>query len=284
MTVMLGRMMYDPSNEDNLTVEDHLQLPSFPMSVNLPYQKFKVRQDATDVVERAERAIKAHSEGFKVVDESGASVLLAVLSHANTGTWLDADTAPYTGMYSLMPDGAIEGRHEAPAGYDGDSEDVEGTKCLPVIERDSFENPTDSVNTQLDKLFVGSNRYIRFEPTVGKDWTLVRQNQPLWRPLHTPVKVWTPAEMVAHPRYADLCLLAALATTEIRGKLAYAALDLVVGSAAWVDLDSAPKVQLVRHVAGLCHYSNGIRCNLARLDIEAHLRSHRASASVGKSK
>lgn len=285
MSAMLGKTMYDPRHAGvDLKVEEYLQLPSFLMSINLPYQKFKVRQDATDAVERAERAIKAHSEGHRVVDESGASMLLAVLKHANTGTWLDADTAPYTGMYALMPDGQIEGRHEAPAGYDGASEDVEGTKCLPVIERDAFENPTDSVNTQLDKLFIGGNRYVRFEPTVGKDWTLVRQNQPLWRPLHTPLKVWTPAEMVAHPHYADLCLLAALATTETRGKLAYASLDLAIGSTAWVDLDSAPRVQLVRHVAELCHYSNGIRCNLARLDIEAHLKTNRASAATGKSK
>jgi len=292
MIAMLGKTMYDPKHFDreDLVVEDHLQLPEFLVSINLPYQKFKLRQDATDAVERAERVIKAHAEGRKVVDEAGASMLLLVNWHANEGAWLNdmfSEAAFFTGMYRLH-NGKIECRKEVPAGFEGDFEDIKGTedgsglihthRCEPEKYKTYCENPADSVNKQLDKLFVGPNSYIKFEPTIGKDWTLVREGQPLWLPHNTPRKMWAPAELAALPHYHDLCRLAALATVKEEGKLAYASMDVAIGATAWVDLDSAPRVQLVRHVAALCHYSNGIRCNLARLDIEAHLRSYRAKA------
>lgn len=284
MIATLGKTMYDSRHTgEDLTVEDHLDLPKFVTSINLPYQKFEVRQDAADAVERAGRVIKAHSEGRKVVDEAGASMLLRVNYHANEGAWLNemfTELAPLTGMYRLH-DGRVEGRPEVPAGYDGDSEDVEGTKCLPLpVDLQICENPADAVNKQLDRLFVNQTRYIRFEPTVGKNWQLVREGQPLWLPLNTPKKMWSPAELAALPHYDDLCRLAALATVKEEGKLAYALIDVAIGHMTWVDLDSAPRVQLVRHVAGLCHYSNGIRCNLARLDIEAHLKTNRARPVV----
>jgi hypothetical protein len=295
MWAMLGRTMYDLKHfpPDDLVVEDSLQLPDFKMSINLPYQKFKMRQDATDAVDRAERVIKAHSKGLKVVEEAGASILLKVNFHANEGAWLNdlfTEQALFTGMYRLGKDGRIECRKELPVGHEEDFVAIIGTdngkpvelRCVQVKHQTYCENPSDSVNKQLDRLFIGPNGYIKFVPTVGKDWELVREGQPLWLPLNTPKKMWSPAELVALPHYNDLCRLAALATVKEEGKLAYASIDVVIGHAAWVDLDSAPRVQLVRHVAGLCHYSNGIRCNLARLDIEAHLRMNRASATAAK--
>lgn len=288
--LMLGRKAYDlracDQEEEGIEVSDHLRLPFFMTSINLPYQKFKLRRDEPDALRRAEHAIKASSEGRNVVEEAGASMLLRVLSHANEGVWLSdsygVERAPFTGMYKLNPAGEVIGRPEVPVGYEGSAEDVGGTPCLSCVNTVSFGDPSETINNELDKFFVVRDRHVRFQPTVGKEWAFVRQNHPLWLPQHTPRKLWTPAEMAMHPQYETLCLLAALATVEKRGKLAYADMDLVVGSAAWVDLDSAPRVQLVNGFAGLCHYSNGIRCNLAHLDIEAHLRETRASSLAGK--
>lgn len=302
--LMLGRLAYglkacaqegeeEVKNEEELEeekekldVSDHLQLPDFLTSINLPFQKFKVRHDASDALGRAARAIQAFSEGRNVVEESGASLFLRVLRHASEGVWLSdacgVERAPYTGMFRLNNTGEIVGQAEAPVGYDGDTEDVGGIECLPALQTDTFPDPSEAVNTELDRFFEVGSRQARFCPTVTKEWRSIRQNQPLWLPEGTPKKVWDLDEMSKHPRYETLCLLAALATVEERGKLAYADLDLVAGSATWVNLDSVPRVQLVSGLAGLCHYSNGIRCNLAHLDIEAHLRETRATSLANK--
>lgn len=280
LLLMLGKSAYDPKVcGEELEIQDQLQFPRFLTSVNLPYQRFKVRLDAEDAVERAKQVIRALSHGDCVMDETGASVLLRVLKHADEGIWTEdnygVERAPYTGMFRLGDRaGSVIGYHEAPVGYAECTEDVEGTKCLP--RPDEFPDFSDRVNDELDKYFEGSH-HVRFEPVVGKDWTMVRQGQPIWQPKATPKKQWTPAEIMAHPKFKDLALLAALATVETRGRLVYADADLVTGSAAWVDLDAAPRVQLVAGSAGLCHYGNGVRCDLSRLDIEAHIRSTRAS-------
>lgn len=281
LLLVLGRAAYDPKVcGEELEIQDQLVTPMFLASVNLPYQKFRLRPDAADAVDRARHVLKALSHGHCVTDETGASVLLRVLKHANEGVWLQdaygVERAPYTGMYRLGDkSGNVFGYHEAPHGYDGDTEDVEGTKCLPQV--DEFPDPSEAINDVLDQHFARGNRFVRFEPTVGKEWTMIRQGQPLWLPRNTPCKAWSPVEIAEHPQYEDLCLLAALATVEKRGKLTYADFNLVVGSAVWVDLDTAPRVQLVAGLAGLCHYSNGVRCNFSRLDIEAHIRTLRAS-------
>jgi len=286
--LMLGRTAYnlEACGQEEIEMSDHLRLPSFLASITLPYQKFKVRRDEPDALPRVKDVIKASAEGHDVVKEEGASMLLRVLHHACEGVWLHdcygVERAPFTGMYKLSEAGKVIGQPEAPVGYEGSSEDVEGTKCLPRLNTVSFGDPSEAVNEELDKLFDVRDRYVRFQPTVGKEWELVRQNQPLWLPQDTPKKTWEPEELQRHPSYEALCLLATLATVEKRGKLAYADIDLVKGSAAWVDLDSAPRVQLVSGLAGLCHYSNGIRCNLGHLDIEAHLRDTKASSFSAK--
>jgi hypothetical protein len=295
MTALLMRVMFDPKvcGED-LEPTSHLEPPKFLSSITLPYQKFRIRQDATDAVARAEHVIEAHSAGKRGVNESGANMLLRVNYHANEGAWLNelfTEQALFTGMFRLQANGKIECRKEVPVGYEGDVENIKGLigenitdrPCELVAETTYCEDPTDKVNEQLDKLFAGPSHHVRFEPTVGKEWALIREGQPLWLPLGTPKKLWTPAELAAHPRYFDLCLLAALATVKMQGKMAYALFSVAIGSAAWADLDSVPRVQLIRQVAGLCHYSNGIRCDLSRLDIEAHLKTNRAVRKVGSS-
>jgi len=281
LLLMLGKAAFDPkvAGEDELDVQDQLDFPTFYTSVTLPFTKFRLRQDAPDAVARAKHVIKTLSKGQPVTEERGCSMLLAVLRHANQGMWLGneyaIEAAPYTGMFRLGDKaGCVLGQLEAPIGHDGETHDVEGTKCLPRI--DEFTAPTNIVNDELDRLFEGEH-HVRYEPTVGKDWQLVRQGQPLWLPKDTPKKAWTPEEIVAHPYYRDLQLLAALATVRVKDRLTLADIDLVVGTEAWVDLDSVPRVQLVGGAAGLCHFGNGTKCNLARLDIEAHIRENRAT-------
>ncbi len=279
LILMLGRSAYDPKIcGEELEIQDQLVLPNFMSSVSLPYQRFQLRSDASDCVDRAERFIKATIEGHQGVEKDGASMLLRVLRHANEGNWLNdwaTEKAPYTGLFRLGDRGeSVYGYPEAPYGYEEDVADVEGTKCIP--KPTEYENPSKAISDLLEKFFEGDH-HVRFEPTVGKEWTPLREGQALWLPKGTPRKNWAPAELAAHSNYKELCHLAALATVETRGRLAYADLDLTVGSATWVDLDSAPRVQLVSGLAGLAHYSNGIRCNLTRLDIEAHIRATRAS-------
>lgn len=289
--LMMGRAAYDPTisgeeveidgeiNGAPLEVQEQMVLPRFLASVNAPYQKFKLRSDKDDAVDRAKGVIKAMANNHCASNESGASILLQVLRRANEGVWLDdkygVERAPYTGMFRIGDRaGGIIGYHEAPHGYEGDAVDVGGVACLP--QADEFSDFSEAVNDQLDRLFDGGSHHVRFEPTAGKEWTAVRQGQPLWQPKGTPKKHWTPAEIAAHPKFKDLALLAALATVETNGRLSYADLDLVTGSAVWVDLDSAPRVQLVAGSAGLRHFGNGVRCDFGCLDIEAHIRATKA--------
>jgi len=278
LLIALGKSAYDRRNcGEELEICDQLRLPKFLASVNPPYQKFRLKADAPDAEERAQRILASYEQGELVSDEAGASVLLQVLKRANEGDWLAeryrGENAPFTGIFRLDPKtGDILGRQALPTG--ADTEGVEDE----VVSEDVWRFPdfSDDVNLELDKLFEGTH-HVCFDSMVTKDWTVVRQGQPLRLPKATPKKYWALGEIVAHPKFNDLALLAALATVETRGRLVYADANLVEGSAAWVDLDTAPRVQLIAGSAGLRYYGNGVRCDLSNLDIEAHIRSTRAS-------